>query len=96
MTNGTISRKAARLPLGLSFGFLALLTVLHVLEPEFNSGHLMSEYQRFCSRSRSLTGQMDTPLPLWVSLANRFLVVTYCIWFVVAAWSATCKQQPDE
>ncbi len=213
MNNGTISRTAARLSLGLSFGFLALLTVLHLLEPEFNSGHLISEYQlgdygflmslAFCLlgtsalllalslgphlRTRggrvgwwgllgigaaffiagvfppvqtpviigylhgisgllaifglpitftligtslatgearvllsrrvlwatllawvglwfflvslivvSLTGQMDTPLPLWVSLANRFLVLTYCIWFVVAAWSATCKQQPDD
>jgi hypothetical protein len=35
---------------------------------------------------------MDTPLPIWVSLANRFLVVTYCIWFLVAAWSVTRKQ----
>jgi Protein of unknown function (DUF998) len=25
--------------------FLSLLTVLHVLEPEFNAGHLISEYQ---------------------------------------------------
>ena len=26
-----------------------------------------------------LTGQLDTPVPLWVSIANRFLIVTYCI-----------------
>jgi Protein of unknown function (DUF998) len=45
LENGTISRIAARLSLGLSFVFLALLTVLHVLEPEFNSGHFISEYQ---------------------------------------------------
>src|SRR5262249_41546147 len=32
----------------------------------------------------SLTGQM-TPLPLEVSLANRFLIATYCIWFMAAA-----------
>jgi Protein of unknown function (DUF998) len=37
----------------------------------------------------SLTGQMATPLPPWVSLANRLLVVTYCIWLMAAAWSAT-------
>jgi hypothetical protein len=34
----------------------------------------------------SFTGQMKTPLPQWVSLANRFLIVTYCFWFTVAAW----------
>src|SRR5262249_45114673 len=45
MKKGTISRIAARLSLGLSLAFLALLAVLHVLEPEFNSGHLISEYQ---------------------------------------------------
>ncbi len=37
-----------------------------------------------------LTGQMDTPVPPWVSLANRFLIMTYCIWFIAAAWSAKC------
>src|SRR5262249_21635231 len=36
---------AARLSLGLCVVFLALLATLHVLEPEFNSGHLISEYQ---------------------------------------------------
>jgi hypothetical protein len=45
MNNGMIQRIAARLSLGLSVLFLAFLTVLHVLEPEFNSGHLISEYQ---------------------------------------------------
>src|SRR5215813_12382974 len=45
MGKGTISRITARLSLGLSLAFLALLAVLHVLEPEFNSGHLISEYQ---------------------------------------------------
>jgi hypothetical protein len=40
----------------------------------------------------SLTDQMDTPLSPWVSLANRFLVVTYCIWFMAAAWDATGEQ----
>jgi quinol-cytochrome oxidoreductase complex cytochrome b subunit len=206
MHNGTIPRIAAPLSLGLTVAFLALLTGLHVLEPEFNSGHLISEYQlgdygflmslAFCflgagalllalslgprlrtrggrvgwwgllvigaaffiagifppvqtpaiigylhgisglvaifgspiaftligrslARSEgqslltrrlrwatlvawgglwlflaslivtSLTGQMDRPLPPWVSLANRFLIVTYCIWFITAARSAT-------
>ena len=206
MNNGTIPRIAARLSLGLSVTFLAILSMLHVLEPEFNSGHLISEYQlgdygflmslAFCLlgasalllalslgprlRTRggrvgwwgllvigaaffiagvfppvqtpviigylhgisglvaifgspiaftlidrslagsepqflvshrlrwatpmawgglwlflasltviSLTGQMDTPLPPWVSLANRFLIVTYCIWFMAAAWRMT-------
>jgi hypothetical protein len=42
----------------------------------------------------SLTGQMDTPLPPWVSLANRFLIVTYCIWFMAATWSAA-RAAPD-
>jgi hypothetical protein len=204
MGKGTNSRIAARLSLGLSLAFLALLAVLHVLEPEFNSGHLISEYQlgdygflmslAFCllgasalllalslraspaharwtcwwgllvigtaffiggvfppvqtpviigylhgvsglvaifgspitftltgrslacsdvlsllSRrlqwatltawcglavflasltSASLTDQMITPLPAWVSLANRFMVVTYCIWFMMAAWQS--------
>jgi Protein of unknown function (DUF998) len=37
----------------------------------------------------SFTGQLDTPLPAWVSLANRFLIETYCIWFMAAAWRAT-------
>jgi hypothetical protein len=199
--NGTIRRIAARLSLGLSVLFLALLAMLHVLKPEFNSGHLISEYQlgdygflmslAFCllgasaallalslgprlrtrgghvgwwgllvvaaaffiagvfppvrtpvligylhgiaglvvifgspitfsligrglARSEprfpssrlqwatlaawgglwlflaslvsiSLTGQMDAPLPWWVSLANRFLIVTYCIWFIAGA-----------
>src|SRR5262245_31559610 len=204
--NGTIPRIAARLSLGLSVTFLALLAMLHVLEPEFNSGHLISEYQlgdygflmslAFCllgasalllasslgprlrtqggrvgcrgllvigaafviagvfppvqtpvivgylhgisglvvifgspiaftlidrslagsepqfllsHRLRSatlvawgglllflasltvisLTGQMAKPLPPWVSLANRFLVVTYCIWLMAAAWGGT-------
>jgi hypothetical protein len=206
MNDGTIQGTAARLSLGLSVLFLALLTMLHVLEPEFNSGHLISEYQlgdygllmslAFCLlgasalllalslrprlRTRSgrvgwwgllligaafftagvfppvqtpviigylhgisglvvifgspiaftligrslarsepqsllsqrlrwatlvawgglglflasltvirLTGRIDTPLPPGVSLANRFLIVTYCLWFMVAAWRAT-------
>ena len=45
MNNGTISRMVARLSLWLSVTFLVLLAMLHVLEPEFNSGHLISEYQ---------------------------------------------------
>src|SRR5215471_261843 len=45
MNDGIIQRIAARLSLGLSVAFFALLAVLHVLEPEFNSGHLISEYQ---------------------------------------------------
>ena len=208
MNNGMIRRRAARLSLGLSVVFLALLATLHVLEPEFNSGHVISEYQlgdygflmslAFCilgvsalllavslgprlrtrgarvgwwwllvigaaffiggvfppvqtplivgylhgisglvaifgspiaftliggsllssepefplSRLRwatllawggfglflaSLTvirlmGQTDTPLPAWVSLANRFMIVTYCIWFMAAAWGAARKR----
>jgi quinol-cytochrome oxidoreductase complex cytochrome b subunit len=32
-----------------------------------------------------LTGQKDTALSPWVSLSNRFLIVTYCIWFMTAA-----------
>src|SRR5262245_31056937 len=43
--NGTIRWTAARLSLALSVLFLALLAMLHVLEPEFNSGHMISEYQ---------------------------------------------------
>ena len=208
MNDGIVQRIAARLSLGLSVAFFALLAVLHVLEPEFNSGHLISEYQlgdygflmslAFCllgasallvalslgpclhtrggrigwwgllvigaaffisgvfppaqtpviigylhgksalvvifgspiaftliggslfssepefplSRLRwatllawggfglflaSLTvirlmGQTDTPLPAWVSLANRFMIVTYCIWFMAAAWGAARKR----
>src|SRR5262245_56663253 len=45
MDNGTIPRIAARSSLGLSVVFVALLTMLHVLEPELNLGHLISEYQ---------------------------------------------------
>lgn len=207
MNDGIIQRIAPRLSLGLSVAFFALLAVLHVLEPEFNSGHLISEYQlgdygflmslAFCllgasallvalslgsrlqggrigwwgllvigaalfisgvfppvqtpgiigylhgisalvvifgspiaftfidrslARSEpqlllyhwlrwatllswgglwlflasliviSRTGQMKTPLPPWVSLANRFLIVTYGIWFVAAMWRATWKR----
>ncbi len=205
MSNGTTSQITTRLSLGLSAAFLALLTVLHVLEPEFNTGHLISEYQlgdygilmslafwllggsalllavalgprlhtrdgrtgrwallaigaafliagvfppvrtpvvmgylhgmsglvaifgspiafsligrsiarseAQCQMSRnlrwatlvtwgglwfflvslvvgSLNGQIDT-LPPLVSLANRLLVVTYCIWLMAAAWSMT-------
>ena len=35
----------ATLAIGLCFAFLAILSVLHVLEPEFNPPHLISEYQ---------------------------------------------------
>jgi Protein of unknown function (DUF998) len=42
---GKSSLVRARLSLGLVATFLSLLTVLHVLEPEFNAGHLISEYQ---------------------------------------------------
>src|SRR5215467_9071188 len=45
MNNGIIPRIAARLSLGLAVAFLALVTALHVLEPGFNWGHLISEYQ---------------------------------------------------
>jgi hypothetical protein len=45
MNNRIVLQIAASLSLGLSFAFLALLAGLHVLEPEFNSGHLISEYQ---------------------------------------------------
>lgn len=38
-------RTTDRLSLGLSLAFLLLLAVLHVLEPEFNTGHLISHYQ---------------------------------------------------
>ena len=203
MNHATISRTAPRLSLGLTIVFLILLTLLHGLAPEFNSGHLISEYQlsdygflmslAFCllganalllalaltsrvvrgverigwwglliigmaffiagifppvqapvligylhgisglvvifgapiaftliSRSfarsnalpllsrcpqwatfmawcglwlflasliiASLLGQMDSPLPLYVGLANRLMIVTYCIWFITAAW----------
>jgi hypothetical protein len=206
INSDTISRIAARLSFGLVAAFLALLTILHILEPEFNTGHLISEYQlgdygflmslAFCllgasalllalslgprlhtrgGRSGwwallligaafsvggvfppiqtpritaylhgisglvaifgspiaftliakslasgkaqtlrhlhwatlvawcglsffvvslavgSLTGQMGTPLPPWISLANRFLIVTYCIWLMAAASAATRK-----
>jgi hypothetical protein len=203
---GSLAQTAAYVSFGLSIAFLALLAVLHVLEPEFNRGHLISEYQlgedgflmslAFCLlgagavllalslgprlRTRSgragcwglfvvgtafftggvfppvqvpvvigylhgisglvaifgtpmaitlierslarsdaplpsprsvrwatvaawggfltflaslvvpgLIGQMETPLPSWVSVANRLLVVTYCIWFAVTALVAT-------
>jgi hypothetical protein len=35
----------SRLSFGLVATFMGLLAVLHFLEPEFNSGHLISEYQ---------------------------------------------------
>jgi hypothetical protein len=205
ISNGMMQRRAARLSLGLCAVFLALLATLHGLEPQFNSGHVISEYQlgdygllmslAFCIlgvsalllavslaprlRTRGgrvgwwwllvigaaffiggvfppaqtprivgtlhgisgliaifgspiaftligaslassefpwshrlrwatllawggfgsflaslavtgLMGQTDTPLPAWVSLANRFMIVTYCIWFMAAAWGAAC------
>src|SRR5262249_38624552 len=45
MNHRTISWTAPRLSLGLTVVFLILLTLLHGLAPEFNSGHLISEYQ---------------------------------------------------
>lgn len=33
-----------------------------------------------------VASQIDKALPLWVGLANRCMVVTYCIWFMTAAW----------
>jgi hypothetical protein len=209
MNSRTIPLIATRLSFGLSVAFLALLTALHVLEPEFNWGHLISEYQLgeygflmslafcllgasalllalslrprlptrggrvgrrgllvigaaffvagvfppvqtpaiigylhgisglvaifgspiaftligrslACSQTRCLlshrlqlatlvawgglclfltsliairlTDQVNIPLPPWVSLANRFLIVTYCIWLMAAARSTTLKQ----
>ena len=59
------------LAIGLCVAFLAILSVLHVLEPEFNPPHLISEYQlgRFGSwmslafsvweRLRSLSSQQQ-------------------------------------
>jgi Protein of unknown function (DUF998) len=38
-------RTKATLAIGLCVAFLATLSVLHVLEPEFNPPHLISEYQ---------------------------------------------------
>jgi hypothetical protein len=38
-------RVRARLSFGLVATFIGFLAVLHFLEPEFNSGHLISEYQ---------------------------------------------------
>src|SRR5262245_4581371 len=38
-------RTKATLVIGLCVAFLAILSVLHVLEPEFNPPHLISEYQ---------------------------------------------------
>ena len=64
-------RTKATLAIGLCVAFLAILSVLHVLEPEFNPPHLISEYQlgRFGSwmslafsvweRLRSLSSQQQ-------------------------------------
>ena len=41
----TVRMVQARLSLALVGTFLGLLGTLHVLEPEYNSGHLISEYQ---------------------------------------------------
>src|SRR5262245_28822184 len=41
----TQMRMKATLVIGLCVAFLAILSVLHVLEPEFNPPHLISEYQ---------------------------------------------------
>jgi hypothetical protein len=43
--NDSVSARGACLSLGLSVAFLALLALLHMLKPEFNTGHLISEYQ---------------------------------------------------
>jgi Protein of unknown function (DUF998) len=40
----------------------------------------------------SQPGRLDAPLSGWVSLANRFLIVTYCVWLIAAAWSAAPKR----
>jgi hypothetical protein len=36
----------------------------------------------------SLTDGLSAPLSPWVSFANRFLIVTYCLWLMAAGWSA--------
>jgi hypothetical protein len=42
---GEQMRVKAALAIGLCVAFLAILSLLHVLEPEFNPPHLISEYQ---------------------------------------------------
>jgi hypothetical protein len=44
---GLMSRSsAARIAIGFALTFIAILVLLHVLEPEFNSdGHMISEYE---------------------------------------------------
>jgi hypothetical protein len=38
-------RTKATLAIGFCVAFLTILSVLHVLEPEFNPPHFISEYQ---------------------------------------------------
>jgi hypothetical protein len=103
----------ARLSLGLVAPFLALLGTLAFLEPAFNSGHLISEYQlgnkgwmmsvAFCfGMGAMLLAHVIPPLlstrggrlgrrGLWLiglalSISNRLMIATYCLWFVIAAW----------
>ena len=40
----------------------------------------------------NLTEGVNTPLPPWLSLANRVMIASYCIWLIIAAQSATWKQ----
>jgi hypothetical protein len=51
----------ATLAIGLCVAFLAILSLLHVLEPEFNPPHLISEYQlgRFGWLMFEALGSMD-------------------------------------
>src|SRR5262245_9438419 len=81
--NGTIRRTAARLSLALSVLFLALLAVLHVLEPEFNSGHLISEYQLgeygfLMSLAFCLLGASAALLALYARWTRRLVGVARC------------------
>jgi Protein of unknown function (DUF998) len=56
----------ARLSLGLVATFVGLLAILHFLEPEFNSGHLISEYQ--LSRRGSMMSSAFCSLGIGVML----------------------------
>jgi len=39
----------------------------------------------------SRPGPLGSPLSPWVSAANRFMIVTYCLWLIAAAWGAVGK-----
>jgi hypothetical protein len=63
---------SAKLSLGFAAGFLITLAALHVLEPEFNPPHLISEYE---------LGRFGWLMSMaFFSLGAAALTLTHALW----------------